>query len=116
MVQASQQASFSAEGRTALSVRLPRKIHLRMRERALRQGRRVNDIYQEVLEAALEKRLPGEPYLSAPPPSAVAVTLWLDRDFMARFRETLLRRDLVATNFVLTALFERFGRETLVDD
>lgn len=83
---------------------------------ALRQQRRVNDIYQEVLEAALDKRLPGEPFLTAPPPSAVAVTLWLDRDFTMRFRETLLKRDLVATNFVLTALFDRFGRAALMGD
>lgn len=83
---------------------------------ALRQRARVNDIYQEVLEEALTKTLPGEPFLPAPPPSAGAVTLWLDRDFMIRFRETMLERDLVPTNFVLSALFERFGREALISE
>lgn len=116
MAQASQKASFAAEGRTALSVRLPREVHLRLRQMALRQQRRVNDIYQEVLEEALHKPLPGEPFLLAPPNSAVPVTLWLDRELMAQLREALSRRGLVATNFVLTALFDRFGRETLMDE
>lgn len=105
--------TFSEEGRIALAIKLPRQIHLRMREMAIRQERRVNDLYQEVLEGALEKTFPGEPYLRGPPTNAQTVTLWLTPGFVARFKAALEERKLPVANVVLTALLEHFGEAEL---
>jgi hypothetical protein len=114
MSTASAQRSFHDQKRVALSVRLPRTMHLRMREIALRQEARVNDLYQEVLEEFLEQGLPGQPFLQAPPTSAQPVTLWLEPDFLSRLRRTLVANELAATNVVLTALLNRYGKTELL--
>ena len=114
MAHPQEKPSFAEEGRVALSVRLPRPMHIRMREVALHQGIRVNDLYQDILRKFLEERLPGEPYLRAPPTSAQPVTLWLEPDFAARFRDALARRELAATNVVVSALLDKFGEADLV--
>ncbi len=113
MAQPQEKPSFAEEGRVALSVRLPRTMHVRMRELALRRGCRVNDLYQDLLRKYLEERLPGEPYLRAPPTSAQPVTLWLEPDFATRFRDALARRELAATNVVVSALLDQFGEVEL---
>lgn len=114
MPQAQEKLSFAEEGRVALSVRLPRLMHIRMRDIALRQGKRVNDLYQEMLEQFLDADLSGEPFLRAPPTSAQPVTLWLEPSFVARFRRTLEAREVAATNVVFTAYLDRFGDAELV--
>lgn len=108
------QPSFNDQKRVALSVRLPRAMHIRMRELALRSGERVNDLYQQALEDFLDQGLPGQPFLQAPPTSAQPVTLWLEPDFLVRLRQTLETRELAATNVVLTALLTRYGEAELL--
>jgi hypothetical protein len=114
MPPAPRQRSFSEQKRIALSVRLPRAMHIRMREFALRSGQRVNDLYQEALEEFLDQGLPGQPFLQAPPTSAQPVTLWLEPVFLIRLRQTLEERELAATNVVLTALLKRYGEAELL--
>lgn len=114
MAPSPQQRSFTDQKRIALSVRLPRLMHIRMREIALRRGERVNDLYQEALEEFLDQGLPGQPFLQAPPTSAQPVTLWLEPDFLTRLRSTLESRELAATNVVLTALLKRYGEAELL--
>lgn len=109
MSAAAQRLSYVEEGRVALTVRLPREMHIRMRKLAIDRGCRVNDLYQEVLHSYLVDRLPGEPFLQAPPTSAAPVTLWLEPKFSEQLREALERRCLTATNMVVTALLYHFG-------
>ncbi|MNT53675.1 hypothetical protein D3C72_1907690 [compost metagenome] len=106
-----QRPTYVEEGRVALSVRLPREMHTRMRKLAIDRDCRVNDLYQEVLQVYLIERLPGEPFLRAPPTSATPVTLWLEPTFSDQFREALERRCLTATNVVVTALLHHFGED-----
>lgn len=109
-----QQPSFTDQKRIALSVRLPRTMHIRMREIALRRGVRVNDLYQDALEEFLDQGLPGQPFLQAPPTSAQPVTLWLEPEFLTRLRRILETTELAATNVVLTALLKRYGEAELL--
>ena len=92
-----QRPTYVEEGRVALSVRLPREMHTRMRKLAIDRDCRVN--------------LLGEPFLRAPPTSATPVTLWLEPTFSDQFREALERRCLTATNVVVTALLHHFGED-----
>lgn len=93
----------------ALTVRLPREMHNRMRKMAIDRQCRVNDLYQDLLRTCVRSTIPGEPFLQAPPTSAVPVTLWLEPIFADELRETLERRSLTATNVVVTTLLYEFG-------
>ncbi|CAN7628204.1 hypothetical protein LJR225_004833 [Phenylobacterium sp. LjRoot225] len=114
MPQAQQKVPFAEQGRLALSVRLPKLMHHRMRFFALQRGQRVNDLYQEILEEVLDRPLALEPFLRAPPSDAEPVTLWFEPEFMARFRRMLEERRLTATNVVLSVLLEKYGPEELL--
>lgn len=101
--------TYIEERRVALTVRLPREMHNRMRKLAIDRDCRVNDLYQDLLRARLNDRIPGEPFLQAPPTTAVPVTLWLEPAFANELKATLERRSLTATNVVVTTLLYEFG-------
>ncbi|MBI1683612.1 hypothetical protein [Caulobacter hibisci] len=113
MQQQARRASFADEGRVALSVRLPRAMHRRMREIALRRDVRVNDLYQDTLQEYIESGQVRPALLFSPPASAQPVTLWLAPEFMAKFRTTIERHDWLPGSLVLTAVVEAFGLEDL---
>ena len=109
MAATAQRPTYMEERRVALSVRLPREMHSRMRKLAIDRDCRVNDLYQEVLRIYLVERLPGEPFLQAPPTNAAPVTLWLEPAFNEQLKAALEKRCLTATNMVVTALLYHFG-------
>lgn len=109
MAATDQRPTYVEERRVALTIRLPREMHNRMRKVAIDRGCRVNDLYQEVLRTYLVERLPGEPFLQAPPTNATPVTLWLEPAFNEQLKDALERRCLTATNMVVTALLYHFG-------
>lgn len=106
---ASARRTYIEERRVALTVRLPREMHNRMRKLAIDRGCRVNDLYQDLLRVRLNDTIPGEPFLQAPPTTAVPITLWLEPDFAEELKNALEKRSLTATNVVLTTLLYEFG-------
>jgi hypothetical protein len=114
MQQQARRTSFADERRLALSVRLPRSLHKRMREIALRRDIRVNDLYQDTLQAYIESGQARPVLLFSPPASAQPVTLWLSPEFMAKFRSAVERHDWLPGSLVLTAVVEAFGPNELL--
>lgn len=114
MSQQARRTSFANERRVALSVRLPRTLHRRMREIALRRDIRVNDLYQDTLQAYIDSGENRPVLLFSPPASAQPVTLWLSPEFMTKFRSTIERHDWLPASLVLTAVVEAFGPQELL--
>jgi hypothetical protein len=114
MPQPVRRASFADEGRVALSVRLPKAMHRRMREIALRREIRVNDLYQGVVGDYIESGRARPVFLFSPPASAQPVTLWFSPDFMTRFRAAVDLHDWLPASLVLTSVVEHFGAEELL--
>lgn len=106
--------TFVQQGRVAVSVRLPREVHFKVREIAQARGVHANDLYQDVVGAFLDERHPEEPYLIGVPANATPVTLWMEPLFLARFRHEVRERNLVPANVVLTALIKAIGMEELI--
>lgn len=115
MQQQARRASFADEGRIALSVRLPRTLHRRMREIALRRDVRVNDLYQETLTSYMDSGRARPVLLFSPPASAQPVTLWFAPEFMAKFRGAIEQHDWLPGSLVLTAVVEQFGADQLLE-
>lgn len=113
-MQQARRTSFADEGRVALSVRLPRTLHRRMREIALRRDVRVNDLYQDTLQEYIGSGRARPQLLFSPPASAQPVTLWLSRDFMVEFRLAAEQHDWLPGSLVLTAVVEAFGSHELL--
>jgi hypothetical protein len=115
MQQQARRTTYADEGRIALSVRLPRQLHRRMREIALRRDVRVNDLYQEALTVFMGGGKGRASLLYSPPASAHPVTLWFSPEFMAKFRAATELHDWLPGSLVLTAVVEQFGAEQMLD-
>jgi hypothetical protein len=92
--------------RHALSVRLPRRVHLLMKERARESGERLSDLYARVVERFVNDEIESITLMYAAPTDSMPVSIQMPPALVERLRGLANERAFFINEIVLTAAVE----------